>query len=141
MRIFTLTALCLGSLLCQGVAIADEWLPPKAETYYSANRQWRLTVLPRAIENPLAYFTDKVKGRSNPGAPPRDAERSARGFMEHLSGQTWNLVWNVPLVNENSPVSALISNQGTTATFDNWGSMGFGDDVVVIYDTRGRKLR
>lgn len=141
MRIFSLIALCLGSLLCQGVAFADEWLPPKAETYYSANRQWRLKVLPRAIESPLAYFTDKVKGRSNPGAPPRDSESSARGFMEHLSGKTWNLVWNAPLANETSPVSALVSNQGITATFDNWGSMGFGNDVVVIYDTRGRKVR
>lgn len=141
MRVFALTALCLGSLFCQGAAIADEWLPPKTETYYSANRQWRLTVLPRAIESPLAYFTDKVQGRPNPGAPPRDSERSARGFMEHLSGQTWNLVWNIPLVNETSPVSALVTNQGTTATFDNWGSMGFGNDVVVIYDARGREVR
>lgn len=141
MRTVWLAALLTGSLLLQSAALADEWLPPKPETYYSANKQWRLSVIPRAIENPLAYFKDKAAGRANAGAPPRDAERSARGFMEHLSGQTWNLVWNKPLVNETSPVTALVSNQGATATFDNWGSMGFGNDVVVIYDSHGRKIR
>lgn len=141
MRTIALTALCLGGLLMQGSAIADEWAPPKTETYYSADRHWRLNVVPRAIENPLAYFTDKVKGRSTPGAPPRNSERSARGFMEHLTGQTWSLVWNVPLANETSPVTALVSNRGSVATFDNWGSLGFGDDVVVIYDAGGRKIR
>jgi len=122
-------------------AVADEWLPPKTQTYYSANGRWRLTVVPRSIESPLKYFSDKVNGRSNPGAPPRNAERSAHGFMEHLSGRTWELVWNAPLVNDNNPVSALMSNQGAAVTFDNWGSMGFGDDVVVIYGAHGRKIR
>jgi len=141
MRTIWFAALLTGSLLVQSAALADEWLSPKQETYYSANKQWRLSVIPRAIESPLAYYEDKVAGRADAGAPPQDPERSARGFMEHLSGQTWNLVWNKALVNETSPVTALVSNQGATATFDNWGSMGSGNDVVVIYDAHGRKVR
>lgn len=141
MRTIALAILSLVSLFWEHAAIADEWAPPKPETYYSINKQWRLTVIPRAMESPLAYFSDKVRGRSDPGAPPRDPEQSARGLMEHLSGQTWNLVWNLPLANEIGPASAAVSNQGAIATFDNWGSMGYGKNVVVIYDRRGRKIR
>lgn len=128
-------------MVWQYTAVADEWTPPKAETYYSANRQWRLTVMPRAMESPLAYYSDKVADHPNPGAPPRDAEQHARGFMEHLSGRVWALVWNVPLVNEISPANAIVSNRGAAATFGNWGSVGFGDDAVVIYDNHGQKIR
>jgi len=141
MRAIALAILSIVSLFWQHTALSDEWAPPKPETYYSANRQWRLTVVPRALEGPLAYFTDKVKGQSNPGAPPRDPERSARGFMEHLSDQTWKLVWNRTLDNEVSPVTTLISDKGVMATFDNWGSMGYGKNVVVIYDRSGKKVR
>src|SRR5690348_12144403 len=141
MRCIALAILSLVCLLWPNHAFADEWAPPKPEIYYSANKQWRLTVMPRAMESPLAYYTDKVNGRPNPGAPPRDPERSARGFLEHMSGQTWRMVWNLPLTNEISPASASVSDQGAIATFDNWGSMGFGKNVVVIYARSGRKIR
>lgn len=141
MRRIALVILCLVCLSWPNHAFADEWAPPKPEIYYSANEQWRLTVMPRAMESPLAYYTDKVNGRPNPGAPPRDSERSARGFLEHMTGQTWKMVWNLPLTNEISPASASVSDQGAIATFDNWGSMGFGKNVVVMYDRSGRKVR
>jgi hypothetical protein len=141
MRAIVLVMLCLCGLLWQGAAVSDEWAPPTSETYYSANRLWRLTVIPRAIESPLAYFRDKAQGKSNAGAPSRDPEQSARGLFERRSGKTWELVWNRPLANEVGPVSASVSNQGMIATFDNWHSMGYGKNVVVLYDRSGRKIR
>jgi hypothetical protein len=37
-----------------------------------------------------------------------------------------------------APVSALVSEDGAyLITFDNWHSMGYGDDVVVLYRTDG----
>lgn len=36
-------------------------------------------------------------------------------------------------------MSALISDKdGSFVTFDNWHSMGWGDDAIVIYDGNGR---
>lgn len=47
-----------------------------------------------------------------------------------------------PLVNDVSPVAALVSNGGhRIVTFDNWHSMGFGPDVIVFYDGDGKVLR
>ena len=43
-------------------------------------------------------------------------------------------LWTIPLVNEVSPVDALVSDNGDyVVTFDNWHSVGYGDDAVVIY--------
>jgi hypothetical protein len=41
-----------------------------------------------------------------------------------------------------SPVSALVADGGAyVVTFDNWHSVGFGDDVIVIYDQNGKLLK
>jgi TonB family protein len=38
-------------------------------------------------------------------------------------------------------VSALVANDGSLATFDNWHSMGYGDDVIAIYRRDGSLVR
>lgn len=45
-------------------------------------------------------------------------------------------------MNEVSPVSAIVSNDGRYfVTFDNWHSMGYGDDVVVLYRSDGSVIK
>jgi hypothetical protein len=61
--------------------------------------------------------------------------------MEHLEGGKWRKAWEKPLLNEVSPVSAIVSPSGTTVTFDNWHSMGYGNHAIVIYDERGTLVR
>jgi hypothetical protein len=61
--------------------------------------------------------------------------------MEHLQSGQWQSAWSGPLVNKDGPLSAVVSSKGWAATFDNWHASGYGDDAVVIYDTRGRKVR
>ena len=41
-----------------------------------------------------------------------------------------------PLVNEVSPVTALVSDSGNTITFDNWHSVGYGDDGWLSTEPR-----
>jgi hypothetical protein len=122
-------------------ARADSWLPAMPRTYASADGTWRLLVTPRAIASPLAYFRDKVDKQANAGGVDGDAQRSAIGRMERLEGSRWQVVWEQPLVNEVAPVDAVVSNAGQAVTFDNWHSMGYGDDAMAFYDGSGRLIR
>lgn len=141
LRYLMLAVLLVAGLLIHDAARADSWPPPTTQTTYSPNRQWRLTVTPRAIKSPLAYFEDKVAGKPNAGGMPDNLQKQAQGFLEHDAHGQWTTVWNQPLVNEVSPVTVLVSDQGWVATFDNWHSMGYGDNVVVLYGEDGRKTR
>lgn len=122
-------------------AFADSWIPATRTSYLSPDKAMRLTVVPRDLENQLAYFTDKVHGKK-PAGQRRGGEPRALGILERRSGQTWTKVWEMPLVNEVAPVHALVANGGGhIVTFDNWHSVGFGDNVVVIYRSDGSVVR
>jgi len=124
-----------------GVVSADSWVPPQTRSYLSPDKAWRLTVFPREITSPLAYFEDKVADRPKAGGVPGSKQVTASALMEHLHGGRWQAVWKKPLVNEVSPVDALASNAGQAVTFDNWHSMGYGKDVIAIYDAAGSLVR
>ena len=134
----------LGAILLMnlgGAARADSWTPPARQLFLSPAKTARLTVIPREIASPLAYFDDKVKGRE-PAGQASGGERHARGIVERRTSSGWVTVWQGPLANEVSPVSALVSDDGThVVTFDNWHSMGFGLNVVVIYRADGTVVR
>lgn len=131
----------LALTLVTAPAVADQWLPPRTCKYRSADQSWRLTVVPRDIESPLAYFQDKVDGIEVAGAVPGNRQKTARGMMERWKNGGWRVVWDKPLLNEVSPVNAVVSSSGKAVTFDNWHSMGYGPDTVVIYDVHGRVVR
>jgi hypothetical protein len=64
------------------------------------------------------------------------------GRLQVLENGRWRTVWQRPLVNDVSPVSALVSNDGAhVVTFDNWHSIGLGNNVVVIYGADGNPVR
>lgn len=125
-----------------GKVLADTWLPPTVKQYYSAERDVRFTVVPRGLSSPLAYFEDLVGGRENAGQA-ENGEAIARGVLEERTGaDSWEKVWAGPLVNDVSPVSAMVAPNGQhVVTFDNWHSIGRGQHVIVIYDRQGRVIR
>lgn len=111
-------------------------------TYSSADKRFRLVVTPRQLESQLAYFEDKVGGKEPAGSATGASQASALGRLERLEGKAWTRVWEQPLVNDIAPVQALVSNDGLrVVTFDNWHSVGFGTNVVVIYDENGGLIR
>ena len=124
-------------------AIADEWMPPTQHTYESADRRARLIVTPRQITSPLAYFEDKVAGREPAGVPADSKRMTAIAILQirGTAGQ-WVTSWTKPLINEVSPVDVVVANGGgSVVTFDNWHSMGYGPDTIVVYDSRGSVVR
>ena len=140
--LFTLV-LSLGLWVVSFTASADTWAPPEREVYYAADKRTRLTVTPRDISNPLEYFEDKQKGSPLPGQQPGSARTFARGVLERLQEDgRWVVVWDRHLVNEVSPVSALVGDTGSyVVTFDNWHFLGLGENVVVIYGPNGGLVR
>lgn len=133
----------VGLMLASSGAGADSWAPPQADVTLSANGQFRVTVIPRPISGPLAYFKDKVNGAAPAGQRKSEAQVSPIARVEQREARgTWRLVWQMPLVNDVGPPSALLTNDASfLVTFDNWHSAGYGDDVVVIYNRKGDLVR
>jgi hypothetical protein len=143
-RYLVRSSLILAALFLVGLArlaSADSWFPPKTTVYSSASGDMRLTVTPRAIASPLAYFQDKLKDKEPAGQQDDGATRSM-GRLERRSKEGgWEFVWDKPLVNEVAPVTALVPDSGQyVVTFDNWHSVGFGV-VVAIYGETGLPMK
>jgi hypothetical protein len=128
-------------MLAVPAAIADQWFPATPKTYTSSSGSYRLTVLPRELAGALPYFEDKVADKAQAGQRA-DGQTRCEAVLERLEGTEYRRVWRKPLVNDVSPVSALVSGKdGSFVTFDNWHSMGWGDDAIVIYDGAGQVKR
>lgn len=139
LRSCALVVLLLGSTM----AAADSWAPATVETTMSANGRYRVIVTPRPLGGALPYFRDKVAGVEPAGQRAGSAQTVPTARVERRWKRgAWALVWEGPLVNDVAPVSVLLSDDGARlVTFDNWHSVGFGEDVVVIYDARGGLVR
>jgi TonB family protein len=133
--------LLVSAFLCASVH-ADSWELPQQRAYKSANGRFEFRVVPKQIESQLRYLQDKAERKANAGALAGVIDNVCRGTLyERKNGKLVEL-WSIPLVNEVAPVSALVTNDGSyVVTFDNWHSVGYGDDVVVIYDSEGRLWR
>lgn len=122
-------------------AFADTWRLPTQQQYFSEDKRIRFQVTPRELSGQLDYFQDKVGGKERAGQNP-NGSALAGGKLEIKERNHWRVLWDGALVNDVSPTRALVANRGThVVTFDNWHSVGFGNDVVVIYDEVGKVVR
>lgn len=123
--------------------VADSWRLPETETVYSKNRQFAVSIIPKQLAGQLEYFQDKVEGRAGAGAAEGVANNWPRALFYSVDpNQQLKLVAEFKLVNEVAPVTALVSNDGQyLATFDNWHSLGYGSDTIVIYRADGSLVR
>jgi hypothetical protein len=135
------TVLLAFAMLCAGVH-ADSRELPREKTYTSKNRRFEFRVAPKQIESQLKYFQEKAEGRSDAGALAGIVDNVCRGTLFEKKNDKLVERWSIPRVKEVAPASALVANDGSyVVTFDNWHSVGYGDDVVVIYDSDGRLWR
>jgi hypothetical protein len=108
-------------------AWTDSWALPEKTKYFSENKKFRFTVTPGPV------------GRREPGEP-----ETCIGTLEVKENgkNKYNTVWEKTLSNEVAPVSALVTNSGNyVITFDNWHELGYGDNVIVIYNQKGETIR
>jgi hypothetical protein len=104
--------------LTAGVAAADSWMAPTEQDYYSANEAYFLHVVPGDGSTP-------AWGTLYQAFPARDAQE----------------LWSRELVNPYAPYQVLVADSGGyVVTFDEWGGVGYGPNVVVAYGPGGQTL-
>lgn len=105
---------------------------PGTETYLSPNGEYRFTVEPSQIGSQLEYFVEEAEAQSNGEVIERPAPI---GLLQKRNRDgKWEATWVARLVNHVAPVGVLVADDGRhVVTFDNWHSVGHGDNVIVIY--------
>ena len=141
-RLFTFFVGYALSLVVPASANGDQWSLPEPKKYFSTNKMYSLEVIPKKLDSQLKYFEDKVNNRENAGAA-KGQDSVATGILYRANqGGSYRRIRSFPLVNEVSPVDAIVSNTGNYfVTFDNWHSAGYGPDTVVIYRSDGSLVR
>lgn len=129
-------------LWCSSV-FADKWELPRLGKYYSANKMYYLEIIPRQLESAVKYFHEMAQGKKDAGSPEGLVDNYCKGTLYKLDADKgYQQEWSQPLVNDVFPAGALVSNAGEyVVTFDNWHSVGYGDNVVVIYDSQGQLIK
>jgi hypothetical protein len=85
-----------------------------------------------------AYWSDRSRSATKPGQAAGERDVCV-GLLERREPDgTYVQVWRRELINDVSPVSALVSRDGRyVVTFDNWHSMGYGKSAIVLYGPGG----
>lgn len=141
MKVWTVAVLSI--VLTFTNARAESWPPPAIEQYVSANGVYRFTVTPVDMDRLLKEMEDGVDGKSSAASSKNKNDNVARGVFERRKqdGQ-WERVWARQLVNDIAPADAVVSDSGQyVVTYDNWGSRGWGSDVIVVYGRGGVLIR
>jgi TonB family protein len=122
--------------------LADSWSLPVETTVFSQNGKFGVTIRPKALTSQLDYFQDKVAGRDDAGGVKGLSANSPHAEVFSVSAGGRTPIVRFALRNEVTPVSAVLSNDGAwLVTFDDWHSMGYGPNVVVIYRADGTVVR
>jgi hypothetical protein len=118
-----LVVFVLGLLCLLPAAHADSWLPPKPSvTYESAAGD--------------ARFTVTTSGRTNSLVGCRGT------LLVKNDDSQWHQLWDKPLQNPLAPVRAVVADGGwRVITFDNYYSVGYGDEVIVFYNETGDLIK
>lgn len=117
-----LTWLCLALLYPIQIAQADSWAAAREITVQSGNRLYHARIVPGASLGDTWGFSGAQRGeyaRAVLGGP---------GIRDHMT---------FTLLNPIAPVEAVLLDDGSLMTFDNWHNMGYGK-VVVLYDRAGK---
>jgi hypothetical protein len=122
--------------------LADTWALPEKQTICSKNKKYCFQIIPKKLTSQLDYFKDKVDGKENSGGDKKVKKNLCRGIFSVRNNDGFlSKRWEINLVNEVSPVSALVSENGNyVVTFDNWHGVGYGNEVVAIYETTSGNL-
>ena len=104
-------------------AAADSWEAPTEQDYYSANQAYYLHVVPGdGAKHASAALYEVVV----------DAEAGGDALLK----------WSRELLNPTAPYQVLVADSGEyVVTSDDWGGLGYGPNVVVIYGPGGELVK
>src|SRR5687768_11552663 len=113
---------------------ADRWASPTTVRICSTNENFCADLHPRG-QDPTEHPRDHVRDEAKLNA---SAKLTATATVLRRSNGKYQRIRAFSLVNGLAPADALLSSDGRyLVTFDNWASLGGGDNVVVIYRDDG----
>jgi hypothetical protein len=125
------------------VAFGDSWLLPEETSYSTADKTFTFRVIPPSFEERNKYYEEHYKDKENRASIEELRERfPCIGRLERQVENQKETLWERPLLNDVAPTKALVTSNGHyVVTFDEWHSVGYGPNVVVIYGQGGRVVR
>ena len=131
------------SLAITGNIRSDTWLPPKITRYFSENGNFMLKVIPRSIPGKFYEWIEAGPSeKKNFTAKDTTIVHCHAIFYQVLGDGDTLKIWKKQLINELAPVTALVSNDGQrVVTLDNWHAMGYGVDVMAVYNELGELVK
>lgn len=118
--------------------IADTWEPQKTKYYYSENKTYMLKVVPLTYPPKFWYANYNRLKRKNKLSGKDTTIISCTGTLYKIIASDTSIVWEKKLINRICPVTAIVSNDGSSViTFDNWLMIGYGSDIMVVYNEFG----
>lgn len=133
------TTLIIGIIIfISSLSRADVWPLPSIKRYYSQNRKYMLKVTPTIIPDKYwKWRSAKPKRKKRFKAKDTTIIRCHATLFKVSVNDTVK-VWTQNLINRIAPMAVIVADDGKSiVTFDNWASMGYGMDVMVIYDQNG----
>jgi len=116
---------------------ADTSFPSKKITAYSQNSEYMLIVYPTAIPN--NFFSYKYQRQRRRGMV-KDTIIPCHAVLYHICNSDTVKLWDKPLINTDSPVYAIVANDGKSIiTIDDWGRRGY-QHTLVIYGENGELI-
>lgn len=102
---------------------SDSWGRPSKREYDSSNKKFTF------VTKPAFSVLLKLK--------------KCRGILyENVTNEKVKKNWSKNLVNDLSPLGALIHDEGKfVVTFNDYAFLGYGENVVVIYDDTGKLIK
>jgi hypothetical protein len=122
---------------------ADSWGPPKLAMYLSSDSIYCFEVIPKDLDREYRERREKEKNRDDGSSSYDPSDNYCTGTLSKLGAlRGYRRMWSIRLLNDVSPLHVLVSKSGNyVITFDNWASVGYGDNVVVIYGSNGEMIR
>ena len=134
-----LAATLVSFALSTSATLSDTWAPPGEWSHRSRGQQFRFKVFPRVLSSAADYWREDDRGPHKRGQMAGKQGVCIGQLEKRTADGSYVVIWKRELVNDVSPVTALVTADGShVVTFDNWHSQGFGADVVVIYGLEGK---
>src|SRR5437016_13191631 len=88
---------------------------------------------------PREFDSASENGRFIAVIKPATGTNNATATIYGVTNANRTQIWCAELSNRVAPASVLVSGDGRhVVTLNNWGAVGYGGDVVAIYDSRGQ---
>ncbi|MES2766853.1 MAG: hypothetical protein V4642_13345 [Bacteroidota bacterium] len=121
---------------------ADEWGPPETKDYYNKDSTYFIRITPKNTPNKYWEWFTASSDNKQDFLPEDTIVTPCHAVLLKKTVTGDSIVWIKKLKNRVAPLHAMLSDDGKYfVTFDNWHSVGLGENVFVYYNENGEVLK